>query len=201
MTPPRAGLSRDAVIDVAAEVADRDGLELVSLKAIAAAAKVRPPSLYNHVANLEDVRLGLRLRGYEQVLRAQNAAIEGLPVEQWLPALAAAHREFAARHPGLYAATQPTAHRPDEDPEVQRVSGQILDTLVEAVSVFGLTEDEAIHAVRAFRSLVIGFNALESAGHFGIPVGVDESFDYLVALLMSGLRHPSESARGGATST
>lgn len=201
MTPPRAGLSREAVIDVATEVADRDGLESLSLKAIAAAANVRPPSLYNHVANLEDVHLGLRLRGYELLLETQSVAIRGLPVEQWLPALAAAHRKLAELHPGLYAATQPTSHRPDEDPEVQRVSLQILDTLVEAVSVFGLTEVEAIHAVRAFRSMVIGFNALESAGHFGMPIGIDESFDYVVALLMSGLQHPTASAEAGSTST
>lgn len=187
MTPPRAGLSRDAVIDIAAQVADRDGLTSLSLKAIAAAANVRPPSLYNHVDSLEDVHLGLRLRALEQVLQAQNAAIQARPVGEWLPALAAAHRDFATRHPGLYEATHPTAHRPDEDPEVQRLSSLILETLVEAVSPFGLTEDEAIHAVRAFRSLVIGFNLLESAGHFGMPVGIDASFDYVVELLMAGL--------------
>lgn len=187
MTPPRAGLSRDTVLDVATEVADREGLDLVSLKAIAAAVNVRPPSLYNHVDGLEDVRLGLRLRALGQVLQAQNAAIQGLPVGEWLPALATAHRDFARHHPGLYEATHPTSHRPDEDPEAQRLSSLILETLVEAVSPFGLAEDEAIHAVRAFRSLVIGFNLLESAGHFGIPVGVDASFDYLVSLLMAGL--------------
>jgi AcrR family transcriptional regulator len=200
MTPPRAGLTRDTVLDVATEVADREGLELVSLKAIAAAVNVRPPSLYNHVDGLEDVRVGLRLRALEQVLQSQNAAIQGLPVGEWLPALARAHRDFAARHPGLYEATHPTAHRPDEDPEVRRVSSLILETLIEAVSPFGRTEDEAIHAVRAFRSLVIGFNLLERAGHFGIPVGIDESFDYLVGLLMSGLQAPGEPAHGGATS-
>ena len=194
MTPPRAGLTRDAVIDIAAEIADRDGLESLSLKAIAAAANVRPPSLYNHVDSLEDVHLGLRLRALKQVLQAQNAAIQTLPVGEWLPALAAAHRDFATHHPGLYEATHPTAHRPDEDPEAQRLSSLILETLVEAVSPFGLSEDESIHAVRAFRSLVIGFNLLESAGHFGMPVGVDASFDYIVALLMAGLPQSTAAA-------
>jgi len=188
MTPPRAGLNREAVIDVAAEVADRDGLDLVSLKAIATAVNVRSPSLYNHVDGLEDVHLGLRLRAFQLLLEEQSAAIEGLSVDRWLPALAAAHRSFAARHPGLYAATHPTTHRPEEDPEVQQVSLQILDTLVEAVSPFGLTEQEAVHAVRAFRSLVIGFTSLEGAGHFGMPIGIDDSFDYLVSLLMAGLQ-------------
>lgn len=201
MTPPRAGLTRDIVIDIASEVADRDGLELLSLKAIAAAVDVRPPSLYNHVDGLEDVHLGLRLRAFELLFSEQSAAIEGLPVEEWLPALAAAHRSFATNHPGLYAATHPTTHRPDEDPEVQRVSLQILDALVEAVSPFGLTDQESIHAVRAFRSLVIGFNLLESAGHFGMPVGIDESFEYVVSLLTAGLKQSRPAVNGGGPST
>ena len=200
MPPPRAGLSRDAVIDVAAEVADRDGLEQVSLKTIAAAANVRPPSLYNHVDGLEDVRVGLRLRAFELLLAEQSQAIDGLPASERLAALADAHRAFAQRHPGLYAATHPTTYRPDEDAEVQRVSLLILDTLLEAVSAFGLGDEQAVHTVRAFRSLVVGFNSLESAGHFGIPVGVDESFAYLVALLTAGLTPAGTRANQQATS-
>ena len=200
MTPPRAGLSREAVIDVASEVADRDGLELVSLKAIAASVNVRPPSLYNHVAGLEDVHRGLRQRAFALLLAAQREAIDGLPADRWLPALAAAHRTFATQHPGLYAATHPTTYRPDEDAEVRRLSAQILDTLLEAVAAFGVSEEEAIHAVRAFRSLVIGFNSLEHAGHFGLPAGVDESFDYLVELLVAGLRPSTSSTAAGDAS-
>jgi hypothetical protein len=41
--------------------------------------------------------------------------------------------------------------------------------------------------VRAFRSAVHGFVALEAAGGFGIPVDVDTSFERLVATLAGGL--------------
>jgi AcrR family transcriptional regulator len=187
VTPPRAGLSRPVVLDVAAEIADREGLDHVSLKSIAAAVNVRPPSLYNHIEGLDDVKLGLRVRGFERLLAEERDAVAGLPVAEWLPALAHAHRRFARRHPGLYAATHPTAHRDDETDEVRQLARPGLDILLEAVSPFGLGEDDAVHAVRAFRSLVVGFNQLESAGHFGIPVGVDESFEYVVALLTAGL--------------
>lgn len=195
MPPPRAGLNREAVLDVATEIADREGFDRVTLKAIAAAVNVRPPSLYNHVGGLDDVRVGLRLRAFHLLSAEQTRAVDGLPTNQWLPALAEAHRTFAHDHPGLYAATHPTTHRADEDPEVRHVSQGILDTLIQAVSPFGLSEEDAIHAVRAFRSLVVGFNALESAGHFGIPVGVDESFAYLMSLLTAGM------ARSGARKT
>ena len=188
---PRAGLTRESVLDIATEVADRDGFDQVTLKTIAATVNVRPPSLYNHVDGLDDVRLGLRLRAFKLLLAEQTAAVDGRAIRDWLPALADAHRRFALDHPGLYAATHPTTHRTthrtDEDPEVRQVSRLILDALVKAVSPYGLSDDEAVHAVRAFRSLVVGFNSLESAGHFGIPVGIDESFSYTVSLLVGGL--------------
>jgi hypothetical protein len=37
------------------------------------------------------------------------------------------------------------------------------------------------------RSAVHGFAALESAGGFGIPLDVDESFEWLVSALLKGL--------------
>lgn len=44
-------LSRDAVIDAALALADRDGLEAVSMRAVAAHLGTAPMSLYRHVRN------------------------------------------------------------------------------------------------------------------------------------------------------
>lgn len=184
---PRAGLDRNAVLDAAVAVVERGGADALSLKAIADSVGVRPPSLYNHVAGLEDVRVGLRLRAYGFVAARQRAAIEGVPREGWLRALAYAHRQFATEHPGLYAAVQPSAHVPDTDPAVRAAAEQVLTQLLEAVEARGASGDEAVHAVRALRSAVLGFIALESAGHFGMAQDVDASFDRLVGYLEAGL--------------
>jgi hypothetical protein len=52
----------------------------------------------------------------------------------------------------------------------------------------GLHGQDAIHAVRAFRSLVHGFATLEVAGGFGLPEDCDESFRRLVEALIAGLQ-------------
>jgi hypothetical protein len=44
--------------------------------------------------------------------------------------------------------------------------------------------------VRAFRSAVHGFVAIEAADGFGMAVDVDASFDRLVATLAGGLGEP-----------
>jgi hypothetical protein len=51
----------------------------------------------------------------------------------------------------------------------------------------GLEDDELIHAVRALRSAVHGFAALEAAGGFGLAADPDESFRRLVDALAKGI--------------
>jgi hypothetical protein len=52
------------------------------------------------------------------------------------------------------------------------------------VASFGLTGDDALHAVRGLRSLVHGFATLEIAGGFGLPLSLDESFDRLLQMFV-----------------
>ena len=54
-------------------------------------------------------------------------------------------------------------------------------------AIASLDRREGIHAIRALRSTVHGFAALEIAGGFGIPLDVDKSFDWLVSALLKGL--------------
>jgi AcrR family transcriptional regulator len=55
--PPAGGrgLTRDAIVATAVALADREGLDKVSIRRIAAQLDVRPMSLYTHVASKEDL--------------------------------------------------------------------------------------------------------------------------------------------------
>jgi hypothetical protein len=57
------------------------------------------------------------------------------------------------------------------------------------VESFGIAGAEAIHAVRALRSMVHGFATLEAAGGFGLALSLDESFDRLIDLVILGLEN------------
>jgi len=52
----------------------------------------------------------------------------------------------------------------------------------------GLQGEEAVHALRAFRSMVHGFVTLEVAGGFGLPEDCDKSFRRMVDTLIVGLQ-------------
>ena len=189
---PRAGLSTTAVVDAAAAVADAEGLEAVTLARIADSVGVRTPSLYNHVAGLDDVRRHLALRGVAELAAAMRDAAVGRARDDALIATAHAYRAYATRHPGRYAATQ---RAPAEaDPELSQAAAAAVETLLSILRGYGLHDDDAIHAARAVRSALHGFVTLETGGGFGLPVALDETFDRMVAALARGLASDAASS-------
>jgi AcrR family transcriptional regulator len=55
----RAPLSRDRILHAAIKLADRHGLEALSMRSLATALKVKAMSLYNHVANKDELLDGM----------------------------------------------------------------------------------------------------------------------------------------------
>jgi hypothetical protein len=60
-----------------------------------------------------------------------------------------------------------------------------------------LTGEEAVHATRAVRAALHGFISLEASGGFALPLGIGESFDRLVDVLVEGLRPAVSTATEG----
>ncbi len=181
----RVGIDRDAVVRAAAKIADDEGWDALTLARVAGKLRVRSPSLYNHVGGLEALRRELKLLVMRELNTALTRATIGKSRDDAVRALAAAYRAFVKRHPGTYAATMVAA--PKNDPAVEAAAGHIVETCLSVLSGYGLDRREGIHAIRAMRSAVHGFAALEIAGGFGIPLDVDKSFDWLVSSLLKGL--------------
>jgi len=183
---PRAGLSTAAVVAAAAEIADAEGLDRLTLARVAATAGVRTPSLYNHVESLDDVRRGVALLALRDLADALRDAAVGRAGDDALAAMAVAYRAYARRHPGRYAATQRAPAEGDE--EMRTAAAGAVDVVLAVLRGYGLEGDDAIHAARAVRSALHGFVALEAGGGFGIPVDLDESYARMVRALARGLR-------------
>ena len=111
---PRAGLSRDAVVDLAVDLVDAEGLGSLTLAAVAGRAGVAVPSLYKHVGSLAELRAAVALVAVRELTRLSAAATVGRSGDDALRALGHAIRGFAHQHPGLYAAGQ-IAPDPDAD--------------------------------------------------------------------------------------
>ena len=185
---PRMGLDAERVVDAAAGIADAEGLEAVTLARVAGELGVRAPSLYNHVDGRDDVLRAIAVRGVRELTSALRQAAVGRSSADALTAAARAYRAYARAHPGRYAATVAAPTRGDE--EHRAAASEAVDVMLAVMRGWDLQGDDAIHAVRAFRSAVHGFVAIEAADGFGMAVDVDASFDRLVATLVEGLGEP-----------
>src|SRR5260221_3390874 len=99
---PRSGLSQSRVVEVAAGIADREGLHALTIARLAAVLKVRPPSLYNHLRNLDGLRDDLARRGLQELLDQTLHAVAGLAGPDALDAMGPTPRHAGQKHPPGY---------------------------------------------------------------------------------------------------
>jgi AcrR family transcriptional regulator len=183
---PRAGLDHDTVVAAAAQIADAEGVEAVTLARVAAALGVKPPSLYNHVAGRDGLLDGIALLGLTELAATLREAAIGRSGADGLQAAAQAYRAYVLAHPGRYAAGAITAPAAG-DAEHRAAGAAVLDVLRGVLRSWSLDEEQTLHALRGVRSAVHGFASLEAAGGFGIELDLDISFQHLVAALAAGL--------------
>ncbi|MEH0842700.1 WHG domain-containing protein [Micromonospora sp. CPCC 205711] len=184
---PRAGLTPQAVVREAARLADEVGYEKLTLAAVAGRLGVALPSLYKHVRGADALGQQLAALAVAELAAEMTSAAAGRAGRDALRAVADAWRGYAGRHPGRYPAAQQV---PDPDDPAHVEAGRLaLDAVYAILRGYGLTGDDAVDAARTFRSAVHGFVTLEASGGFGLPRGMDRSFDQLVAALDTAFRN------------
>ncbi|MCA5892842.1 WHG domain-containing protein [Isoptericola sp. NEAU-Y5] len=188
---PRAGLSQDAVVRIAADLVDAGGptgLADLTLAKVAATAGVATPSLYKHVGSLAALRRHVALVALADLTTRSAAVTVGRSGPDALRALAREWRAFARQRPGLYAAVQ-LAPDPDapEEAEHRAAAARVVALVAAVLHGFDLADDRMIDAIRAVRAGIHGFVVLELAGGFRLPEDLDRSFDTLIDMLVAGV--------------
>lgn len=143
----RTHLSRERVLRAALAMADAHGIESVSMRKLAQEFGVDPMSLYNHVANKDDL-----LGGMVDLVVDE---IELIPMEDgdWKVALRTqvlAAREAMLRHPW---ARQVLESRTDSSPTIMRY----FDAVAGIFRSGGVSIDLMHHALHTLGSRILGF--------------------------------------------
>ena len=186
--PRRPGLDTAVVVEAAARLIDAEGVEALSLSRLATQLGIRTPSLYNHIDGLPGLQLALARRNAAVLAeRLGNAAI-GKSGGEAVRSVAQAFRDYIKSAPGVYTvATRRLPGQTQADTTLEQAESRVVEIVLAVVSSYGLEGEEALHAVRGLRSLVHGFATLETAGGFGLPLDLDESFRRLVDVFIAGL--------------
>ncbi len=182
----RTQLTTDIVLDKAAEIADEQGLDELSLTKVANELGTSQPALYRYVDGYDDLIRHLGLRGRSILAERMTSSAVGLSGDEAIGAMGRAWRSTVGDHPGLYAATDryPCAG----DPELEQAVERIVSILRQGLASYNLSADAAVHAGRALRASFHGFSHLEAGDGFPADTDVDDSFDGLIDLLCRGIR-------------
>lgn len=145
------------------ELADREGFAALTLAALARQFDVKLASLYSHVRNGEDLKIGVALSALDTLADLADEAVAGRAGRAAIVALADVHRRFAREHPGLFEAT-----RFPLPAEAAQGSGgaRLSRTMRAALRAYSLSEADEVHAVRLLGSFFLGFSLLELSGGF-----------------------------------
>lgn len=182
---PRVGLDYQSIVTTAIQLADKEGINGVTIATVAKELGVRPPSLYNHISGLQELRNKVALYGLQELLKRMKQATYSLTKEKAIHELAKSYLTFAREHPGVYELTTSSPDPLEKD--IQKESEAIVNLTVSILTTFDLNEEECVHAVRGIRSLLHGFASLEKNGGFGLPLSLDDSFTKMLNAYIAGL--------------
>ncbi len=161
----RRPLNRGRVLEAALDLVDRDGLDELSMRKLAAELGVEAMSLYKHVANKEDL-----LGGLTDLIWAEIAA--AAPPDDdwraWLRALAQAVRDAVHRHPNAL----PVLVAGDVSP---LSALQLFADQLERADRAALNRDHAVAALRAVTAFALGCVVTEVSCFGPAPANRDET--------------------------
>ncbi|MGI9649426.1 MAG: TetR/AcrR family transcriptional regulator C-terminal domain-containing protein [Acidimicrobiia bacterium] len=182
----RAPLSRERVLRAAVQLADHGGIEAVSMRKVGNQLGVEAMSLYNHVANKEEMLDGMVDLVVGEIDQSQDA-------DDWQPAMrqrVLAAREVMVRHPWAAGVIESRIN-------MSATMLQYMDSAVGILLRGGFSLDLAHHALHALGSRILGFNQ----ELFDDSEGLEESPE-VAALMMQQMteEYPNISAMIGEVS-
>jgi AcrR family transcriptional regulator len=152
---PRRPLSRERILHAALDMVDKDGLESLTMRKLGQALGFEAMSLYNHVANKDDV-----IGGILDLVLTEGG--QPSPTGDWETAVresAISVHDALRRHPWACA----LAMAPDRVPPARlRYMESLLGRLREA----GFSAETTYHAYHVLAGHIFGFSYWETAHSF-----------------------------------
>jgi AcrR family transcriptional regulator len=180
--PAPLRVSQDDLVRTIREIAERDGIDAVTMSSVASAVGMRTPSLYKRAAHRHDL---LRLAADDAVreLVADISGLQGQSPAEVLAGLARALRSYAAGAPRvsalIFAAPSEQAGPAPESSE------PLLTALMSSIAA--AVPGDPLPAARTFTAWIFGFCTMEQAGAFRLGGDVDEAFEFGLDVLLRAL--------------
>jgi AcrR family transcriptional regulator len=192
-TPDRTSL--EAIVDAGRALLEADGVDGLTMQAVAERVGVRAPSLYKRIRNRDELVARIAEATLDELRMRLDDAAEPRVADPGadLARLARAVRAFAHERPGGYrlifgAGAElrlSEAALADASGPVLRVAGELAG------------EEHRLDAARTITAWANGFVSMELAGAFRLGGDVDRAFEFGIACLAAALSWSGRSGEDG----
>jgi AcrR family transcriptional regulator len=181
--PAPAQTSTAAVVAAGRRLLEERGPDALTMREVADAVGVRPPSLYKRVRGRTDlVRLILEDVADELTALIEAAGGSGDPLAD-LRAMAAAYRAFAHANPVAYTLMAGPTTVPGATARSQRSSATLLRVVAEVAG-----PARALPAARTIVAWANGFIMMELAGAFRLGGDLEEAWEFGLERVLRAVR-------------
>lgn len=179
-------ITDDLIIETTAALANKSGLDNLSLKIIAEKLDIKSPSLYNHISSLDEVKQRLMVYGWKQMEEKMIDSAVGVSGYDALKNMCNVFYNYATNNKGIFTAM--LWYNKYESEELERATTRLFNIVFKIMKPLNITDDNINHIIRTLRSFLEGFSLLVNNNAFGNPVSIKESFDLSLEVIMNGIK-------------
>lgn len=182
----RAGIDKETIIRSAAQLVNQAGIERITMKMLADKLGVKPPSLYNHMKGLEDLKKQLMIFGWTQAKEKLLLSLAGVSGYDAIKAMCYAFYDYATENTGLFEVM--LWYNKFQNEEAAEATAELLAVIFKVTRSLDIPDNYCFHLIRTFRGFLEGFFLLVNNGSFGHPLPVTDSFEISVNILIAGIK-------------
>ncbi|MEV1008685.1 WHG domain-containing protein [Streptomyces sp. NPDC049881] len=184
----RPAITAEQLTRTAAELADEEGFDSLTVSAVARRLRVKDPSLYAYIRNARQLKARVAALALGEMADAAAEALAGRAGRDALAAFADAYRDYARRHPGRFAAARFDLGAAEAEAEEAAFRQSRMARAV--LRAYALPEPDETDALRFMTAALAGFVTLETAGGFSrSPRETDASWTWLLDTVDFALRN------------
>lgn len=178
-------VTKTAVIEVASDLIDKNGLSGVSLKSVADALGIRTPSLYNHIESLDDMIREVAHAGMQEMnMHMLNGSI-GKMGEDAIKSVSVCYLEYMIQHPGIYEAIQWAGwHQSEKTKSLNQQYESLMMTLIRSM---GYEEKDQDAILRLLTCTLHGYTTMQLRYAFDDPERVISELTDAVDTVWKGI--------------
>ena len=178
-------VTKATIIQTAADIADKEGLQNVSLKVIAEALEIRTPSLYNHIKNLDELLREVAHNGMRSMNSRMVKAAIGHVGDKALKNIATEYLNYMIEHPGVYEIIQWANWNGTE--ETAAIYNEYISLLNAFIIPYNLEIESSRDVLNMITGFIHGYTTLQLRYAFSNPERVQHELYNAMDTLLLGV--------------